>query len=175
MVGGTNGASVVCFHRRTGQVKWRSQSDIAGYASVRLASLAGRKQVICFTAVGVIGLDPNDGTLLWREPVKTSIGRHIVTPVIAGNFVVVSSHQAGLIGIKISRTGQGLKSEKVWVNKSVAMNVASPVVHGNHLFGVGPEKNILCVDIRWIVGSLCRCSWRFSGTWPNASLRIQLV
>ncbi len=145
--GGTNGASVVCFDKRTGKVIWKSQNDQAGYAAPMIATIAGVKQIVCFTVEGVMSVGANDGRFLWRVPVKTAFARHATTPVIVDDMVVVASHQAGLIGIKISRNGDGLSAEQVWVNKEEAMNFASPVAVGKYLYGLGPAKNLFCVEI----------------------------
>jgi outer membrane protein assembly factor BamB len=145
--GSTNGASVVCFDKRTGEVRWKSQNDVAGYAAPMVATIAGTKQIVSFTADGVIGLKLDDGGLLWRVPVKTAFSRHATTPVIYDDLVVVSSHQVGLIGIRIAKSGAGQKAEPAWLSKEAVMNFASPVAVGRHLYGVGPAKNIVCVDL----------------------------
>ncbi|MBC8002670.1 MAG: PQQ-binding-like beta-propeller repeat protein [Opitutaceae bacterium] len=146
-VGGTNGAGVVCFDKLSGKVIWKSQNDQAAYAPPVVATMAGIKQVICFVTEGVIGLARDDGRLLWRIPVKTAFARHVTTPVVSGDYVVVASHEVGLIGIKLSKDGSGVKAEKAWVNKDAAMNFSSPVAVGSSLFGLGPTKNLICVDI----------------------------
>ena len=145
--GGTNGASVVCLDKRTGKVIWKSQNDQAGYAAPVIATIAGVKQVICFTVEGVLSVAADDGRFLWRIPVKTAYARHATTPVIHDDMVVVASHQVGLLGIKVSSVGDTLKAEQVWVNKEEAMNFASPVAVGKYLYGLGPAKNIVCVEI----------------------------
>ena len=144
-VGGTN-ASVVCFEKKTGKVAWASESDVPGYAAPFIATVAGVRQIVSFTADGVIGLDAAGGKLLWRFPVKTAFARHVTTPVVVGDVVVVSSHQVGLIGIKVSQDGASLKAEQAWVNKDGAMNFSSPVAVDRHIVGLGPKKDIVCVD-----------------------------
>src|SRR2546430_1936466 len=146
-VGGTNGAGVVCFEKRTGRVIWKSQNDQAAFAAPVIATLAGVRQLVCFTCDGLIGLDPRDGKLFWRVPLKTTFARHVTTPVVYGDIVVVGSHQVGLIGVRISRDGAGCKAQQAWLNKASAMNFASPVAVGRYLYGLGPAKNIICVDI----------------------------
>ncbi|HVK58049.1 MAG TPA: PQQ-binding-like beta-propeller repeat protein, partial [Candidatus Kapabacteria bacterium] len=59
------------------------------------------------------------------------------------DVVVVSSHQAGLIGTKVS----GRNGEQAWVSKDSAINTASPVSVGKYLYGLGPRKNLICVEI----------------------------
>ena len=150
-VGGTNGASVVRCDKRTGQVRWKSQDDIPGHSGPVLARLADIPQAISFTSPGVMAVDPRDGRLLWRVPVKSTIGRHITTPVIAEDLVLVSSRQAGLIAFKPTppaAAGEPWPVETAWVSKELAVNFSCPVAVNGHLYGVGPTPNLFCADIR---------------------------
>jgi outer membrane protein assembly factor BamB len=147
-VGGRHGASVVAFDKANGKVIWKSQDDVPGYAGPLIAALAGVKQVVSFTSDGVIGLDAADGKLLWRTAVKTGFSRHITTPVVADDTVVVSSHEAGLLGFRITAAADGMTAKRAWVRKDLAINVASPVLVGQSLYGLGPKKQLFCLDIK---------------------------
>jgi len=166
-VGGTNGAGVVCFAKRTGKVLWKSQDDLAAYAAPMVATLAGVKQAVCFTVAGLVGLTLEEGKVLWRVPVKTSYGRNVSTPVIVDDWVVAASYQAGLLGVKISTDGTGLKAETVWTNKAAAMNFSSPIAAGRHLYGLGPAKNLICVEIA--TGQIAWSKEGYFNTAPNAA------
>ncbi|MGE3309367.1 MAG: PQQ-binding-like beta-propeller repeat protein [Limisphaerales bacterium] len=146
-VGGTNGAGVVCFDKRTGAVAWKSASDQAGYAPPVVATFHGERQVVCFTAEGLVGLRRSDGLERWRFPIRTSFARHVTTPVVRDDLVVVSSHQAGLFGIRIAKEGDVWKATAAWSGKEAAMNFASPVAVDGHLYGLGPRRNLVCVEI----------------------------
>lgn len=148
LVGGTNGESVVCFQKATGQVIWKSQNDQAGYAAPIIATIHGVKQLVDFTVDGLIGLDVRDGKLLWRVPLKTSAGRHVTTPVVVDDMVMVASHEIGLVGVKLSRNGDNWQAAKAWVKKESAINFSSPVLAGSYLYGLGPSKNLICVDVK---------------------------
>ncbi len=163
-VGSTNGAGLVCFDKMSGRVLWRSQNDVAGYAAPVLATLAGVRQLVSFTADGVIGLRRDDGRLLWRFPIKTAFARHATTPVIHGDMVIVSSHQVGLLGLKVSPEGAGQKVEQAWVNKEAAMNFASPVNVNAQLVGLGPRKDLVAVDI-----PTGRLLWKQEGWWTTSA------
>ena len=145
-VGGP-GAGIVCFDKKTGDMIWKTQDDMPGYAAPIVATVAGVRQMIAFTAVAVIGVEPADGKLLWRVPLKTRLGRHAATPVVVGDTVIVSSHQVGLVGIRVRKDGDDLKAEQIWAAKESAINYASPVVVNHYLYGVGPTKNLICVDV----------------------------
>ena len=146
-VGGTNGAGMVCFAKRTGQVLWQSQDDLAAYAAPMVATLAGVKQAVFFTVNGLVGLTLAEGKPLWRVEIKTSYGRNVSTPVIADDWVVAGSYRAGLLGVKLAPDGSGVKVDTVWTNKSLALNFSSPIAVGRHLYGLGPAKNLFCVEI----------------------------
>ena len=162
-VGGTNGAGVVSFEKRSGKVLWKSQDDLASYAAPIVATLAGVKQAVCFTVDGLIGLDARDGKLLWRIPHKSSYGRNVTTPVVIGDWVVVGSYQNGAFGVKISAEGSGQKAEQVWTNKAAAMNFSSPIVFDQHLYALGPAKNLICLE-----ASTGRITWSKDGYFTTA-------
>jgi outer membrane protein assembly factor BamB len=145
-VGGVKGASVVCFDKKTGKVLWQSQDDVPGYSGPVLTTIGGVRQVVSFTAVAVIGLDAADGKLLWRFPVSTGLGRHATTPVVVGDVVMVSSHQAGLLGVRVTKDGEAWQAKQAWVSKPLAVNFASCVAAGDHLYGLASPKTLFCVD-----------------------------
>ncbi len=147
-VGGSEGASLVCFDKRDGKVIWKSQSDIPGNGGPVVATVAGRKQVITFTVEAVIGLDFETGALLWRVPVKTSFGRHVASPVVLDDLIIAGSHQAGLLGIKVTRQGDTFAAEPAYTEKRIAINFSSPVLRDGHLYGLGPAGMIFCADAR---------------------------
>ena len=141
--GGLKGASLVCFNKASGEVVWKSQNDTAGNAAPVIATLGGVRQVISFTALGLIGVDAGDGTLLWRVPLNTRLGRHVITPVVVDDLVIVGSYQLGLVAVKVTRDGANFKAEPAWTSKEVATNFASPVAAGGYVYGVGPRQRCL--------------------------------
>ena len=146
--GGLSGSSLVCLNKASGELIWKSQDDTAGNAAPIIATLGGVRQVISFTALGLIGVDPSDGRLLWRMPLKTRLGRHVTTPVVVDEFVIVGSHQLGLVGVKVTKDGTGFKAELAWTNREATTNFASPVAADGYVYGVGSPKNVYCVDGR---------------------------
>jgi outer membrane protein assembly factor BamB len=146
-VGGKN-AGIVCFDKLTGKVIWQSQSNVPAYAAPMIGELAGARQIVAFMADAVIGVDPADGKLLWNVPVKTSLARHVTTPVIVDDLVMIASHQVGLIGIKVAKEGDAFKATKAWTAPDAKINFSSPVAVGNALYGVGPSKDLICIDAK---------------------------
>ena len=137
-----------------------AQNDQAAYAPPALAKMGGVDQLLCFTSDGLIGLDPAKGDLFWRVPIKTAYGRHVTAPVWHEDVVVVSSHQAGLIGTRV----KGKEAEEAWISKESAINTASPVAVGKYLYGLGPRKNLVCVEI-----PTGKQMWSKDGYWQTSA------
>jgi len=145
--GGKEGNSILCFDKRTGKVIWKSQSDQTAYAPPIIANIAGTKQVVVFTTIALIGLNPADGELLWRVPFNTGFGRHVTTPVVYEDIVSVASFQFGLVGVKVVKNSGTFSATTIWTNKEAAINFSSPVTIGEKLYGLGPAKNLICVNL----------------------------
>ncbi len=147
-VGGTQGASLVCFDKRTGKVRWKSGDDEAAYSSFMTGTLAGVRQVVAFTAEALLGADLANGRILWRVPLKTNAKRHAASPVIVGNRVLVNSHTIGLLCFEIRKAGTGFEAVQVWENKELKINLATPVVTDDQLYCQGANKDYVCVDLK---------------------------
>ena len=63
---GGRGASVVALNKITGETIWKSQSDEAGYSSAIAFDLGGIRQIAVLTGEAALGLNINNGELLWR-------------------------------------------------------------------------------------------------------------
>jgi outer membrane protein assembly factor BamB len=140
------GAGVVCFEKATGKVVWKSQDDQAAYAPPIVATIAGVKQVVAFTVSGALGLDAKDGALLWRVPLSTNYGRHVIAPIVHGDLVIVGSHEVGLIATRLSAAGGKVTAQQAWSVKALGPNFSSPVRIGEYLYGL-VGKQVVCVDI----------------------------
>lgn len=147
-VGSTSGASLVCFDKLTGKVLWKSGDDEAAYSSFMMATLAGVRQVVAFTAEALLGADVETGSILWRVPLKTNAKRHAASPVIMGDRVIVNSHTIGLVCFEIIRDAGGLKAAQVWANRDLKINLATPVVVDAFLYSQGADRDYVCVDAR---------------------------
>ncbi len=147
---GAKGASIVCFEKLTGKQVWKSLSDEAAYSSFLVATLAGTKQLVAFTADALAGLDLQTGKQLWRVPYRTGAKRHAATPVINGDLITVNSQTIGLVCTKIAKVGDAFTATEQWVNKPLLVNLATPVLVDGHLYSYGPirTKDYVCVDAR---------------------------
>jgi outer membrane protein assembly factor BamB len=145
-VGATNGATLVCFDKTDGRVLWKAGNDEAAYSSPIVATLAGVKQVVAFTADGLMGVDREHGSILWRVPLLTDAKRHAATPLIYGNMVIVSSHTFGLVAIEIANEGGALRAAPRWANEELKINLSTAVCVGEYLYGQGAGETFFCAS-----------------------------
>ena len=148
-VGGVDGATLACFDKLNGKIKWKSGNEEAAYSSPQVATLAGTKQVVYLSADSLSGFDRGSGKVLWRIPLRTAAKRHAATPVISGDNVIVNSHTFGLQSFKIAKKSDGqFEATPAWSNKDLKINLSTPVLVDNFLYGQGPNKNFICANAR---------------------------
>src|SRR5688500_11846655 len=126
-------ASIVALNKSDGSVIWKSQSDKAGYSSAIPLQVNGSTQVIFVTARRALGLDANDGKLLWEYVKPSNRVANVATPIARGNRVFISSDYGtggGVVEIKPDGTAQ-----EVWFTRDVRNHHSSSVLVGDHLYG----------------------------------------
>jgi outer membrane protein assembly factor BamB len=158
LVGDPKGAGIVCFGKRTGNVLWKSVDDQAGNAAPIVTRFGGHgpRQVVAFMADGLVGTSLENGSALWRIPLTTTYGRHVTTPIVVDGVVMVASKEQSLLGVEPTQdpaSGHWTAAIK-WRTQGVFVNFSSPIAVDGHIYGLGPDKNLFCVDaktgvIRW--------------------------
>ena len=147
-VGAADGATLVCFDKASGKILWKAGNEEAAYSSPVVATLAGVKQIVAFTADSLMGVEREHGAVLWRIPFRTGSKRHAATPVIFGDTVIVSSHTIGLVATKIVSDGGAIRAVPLWANQALTINLSTVVRVGDYLYGEGPAQNYICADAR---------------------------
>jgi outer membrane protein assembly factor BamB len=156
LVGGPPDAAVVAWDKRTGRELWRAiRSDgEPGYCPPVLVEGPGRRQVLIWHPTALYGLDPASGAVLWREPFTVQRGLTVATPVLAGNRVVVTSFYNGSMMVELAADGSAARL--VWKGKSASEIdsdglhglLATPVVDGEHVYGICSYGQLRCLDAR---------------------------
>ena len=85
-------------------------------------------------------MDPASGRTLWSVPFVTPCDQNIVTPLRAGDVVVVSSQDTGTQAIRPVRKGTEWVPEVAWHTKEVSMYMSSPVLVNGRVIGLSHRK-----------------------------------
>jgi outer membrane protein assembly factor BamB len=139
-VGGNFGGMLAAFNADTGDVKWSWKGDGPGYASPIVVTLGGARQIVTQSEKNIIAVSPSSGEMLWQMPFTTEYDQNIVTPVVYKDTIIFSGIDKGTFAIKPQMNGGKWKAEQVWQNPQVAMYMNSPVVSGDHLFGLSHKR-----------------------------------
>src|SRR5262249_27515439 len=93
---------------------------------------------------------PDDGKVLWRQPWATSFNGNIATPIVAGDYVFVSSgYGKGCALLKLESVVGGIRAGVVYFRKGRVMrnHHSTCVFLNSYLYGYD-ENDLKCVDLR---------------------------
>lgn len=133
---GAVGASVIAFNQKDGSIVWKKNDFRHAYASPFIIDVDGQEQLVLFMETEIIGIDPNNGDLLWMHPANPQ-GTNVSTPVWGdGNLLFASaSYGYGGHGFKLTRSGGQTRVEEVWSNNRVRLHFANAMRIGNVIYG----------------------------------------
>lgn len=141
-----DGQTLAAFDQATGKLLWKALDFRLSEASPILVKFDGQDQLVCSTRHGLLGVDPNDGSLLWRHPEMGSI----VSPVWnGGDLLFYTSGGDDAIGRVVKLTKQEGKTvpDELWVNKKIRMWQPTPVQVDGCLYG-STSQLLLGVDMK---------------------------
>lgn len=150
-------ATVVAYHKTTGEQVWNAGSDPAGYSSPALLNVGDTAQVVVFTGSSVMGVSPGMGKLMWRFPFVTDFQCNIVTPIaFQGHVFISSGENHGSVLLRVQRKADEYEITPAWESlgpRSVLRaEWQTPVLLNGHLYGfdnvgsAGPVTHLTCVN-----------------------------
>ncbi len=155
---GAKGASVVGFDRAKGEVAWQSMDDPASYASPIVFGEGEKRQAVFLTGANVASLDPANGSVYWRFPLKDLLMESSTTPLRAGDLLLASSITYGSVGLRLETKDSKPKVEKAWKNEKLTSYFSTPVAIGKeHIYMVTgttpgpfakPSADLRCIEAR---------------------------
>jgi outer membrane protein assembly factor BamB len=143
--GGSQGA-IVALNKQTGEVIWRTEdfTDDAHYSSIVLVEIDGVHQYVQLTMEHVVGILPEDGSVLWKA---SRVGRVAVipTPIVDGNYVYVTSgYNAGSHLFHVTSGNSRFSAEQVYAEGDMANHHGGVVKVGDYLYGYSDKKGLAC-------------------------------
>lgn len=147
--GDDDGGALRAFDPASGAEKWTLTGHGPGYASPVLAGSAPR-QLITMTDKAVVSVDVASGTLLWSLPWPDEFNENIVTPVVAGDVLILSGTRKGTFGYRLENNGGKWTPKQIWQNTDLPMYMSTPVADGAMLFGFSNRRKgqLFCLDAR---------------------------
>ena len=161
--GGTN-QSLLAFHKATGALTWKGESDQMTHATPVVATIQGRRQVIFFTQSGMVSTATADGAVLWRYKFPYNVST-AASPVVGGDIVFCSAgYGVGGAAVKISKDGAGLKATELWRKNNQHINHwSTSVYHDGHIYGLFGFKQWEKVPLKCIELATGTEKWSMDG------------
>ena len=158
VAGKSQGKSLVCLDKHSGETIWTALDDKAGYATPALCDVAGVPVLVVFTAKALVVVSLDDGRELWRHPWETTMDQNVATPVCHDGKVFISSRNTtGSILFQFSFDGGSLKAEPVWESRDMKNYLSTCVLVGGYLYGFNATR-LTCIDF-----NSGEAAWRESG------------
>lgn len=137
---GAKGASLVAFNKEDGSEIWKSLDDGPSYSSPILFRADDDMQLVFLTQAGLVSVNPVDGALHWRSPLRDLLLESSTTPVRVGDTLIGSSITVGSVALTLKKDAAGVES--LWKNAELTSYFSTPIAVGTkHLYlvtGVNP-------------------------------------
>ena len=148
-VGGHDQGALRAFDLKTGQRRWSWDGDGPGYTSPIVAEIQRVRQIVTQSQRFNLGLDPQTGALLWKEPYLTAYDQNIPTPVLYGDMLIFSGIDRGISAVRVYQDGDSWLTKPVWHNADLSLYMSSAVRRGRLLFGLSHKRKgqLFCLDL----------------------------
>ena len=171
MVGGPS-SSLIAFNRKDGSVAWKKHDFKNSTSSPIIISVDSQDQLVAFMYGEIVGVDPNNGNLLWSQPHPAEYGLNTTTPVWGpDNLLFVSSgYGGGSRVLKLSRAGDKTTVEELWANRLMRIHFTNAIRVGDLIYGssgdFGPAPftavNVKTGNVLWRHRGFPRASFLFA-------------
>ena len=136
----------IAFDVDSGQERWRSLPDAAGYATPILVDVHGTRQLVGWTPTSVRGLDPQTGRVLWTMPFEVNYGTAIANPVFQEGLVLVSSYYDGSQAIRPAKSPG--EPEVVWHDQRNLRGLMSqPLYRQGYAWLLDKRHGLTCFEL----------------------------
>jgi outer membrane protein assembly factor BamB len=111
-------------------------------------TLAGRRQIVVVSSSRILGLVPEDGSLLWSYTWDTDMGINVSQPIPVdkNRFFISAGYGTGAALVEVSGSGNSFSAKTIWENINMKNKFNSSVLHEGHVYGLD-EGILTCLDV----------------------------
>lgn len=145
------GAGFIKLDKATGQLVWRVLDDGGGMSGSAFSSpiptvIGGIPQILVQTRDNLVGVNPEDGSVLWKTGVEAFRGMNIVTPSVHNEKVFTTSYGGGSFLFEIDLAQKEKSVKQLWRNK-VQGYMSSPIVIDDHAYIHLRNQRFACINL----------------------------
>lgn len=151
--GGSN-TNIIALNKNDGKTIWTSKGkgDKSAYCSPLIINHRGKNIIVTITADNILGIDPENGSLIWFYPKTNTWSVHPNTPIYKdGMLYCVSGYGSG--GIMLQISDDGTKVTEKWRNESLDNQIGAVVLVNEFIYGSG-QKDAAWQCLDWKTGEV---------------------
>ena len=152
LLAGGRGSGALALRKSDGGVIWKNLDFRNAHSSPLLIEVDGQPQVVALLSNEVIGINPENGQMLWQHRHETQYGLAISTPVWApGNLLFVSSaYSGGSRALHLSQSAGKTAVKELWQSPRLQAHFGTVIRLGDYLyFSSGDNVALMtCVNLR---------------------------
>ncbi|HDR52607.1 MAG TPA: hypothetical protein ENN90_13480 [Mariniphaga anaerophila] len=130
--------SVVALNRFTGEMVWAAEGkgDKAAYCTPLMLDFPSRKLLVTHTESYILGIDRQDGTLLWTHYWPNRRLEHQNTPLfVNGDLFCFSGYGKGAVMLSMNEDGSSVREK--WVSETFDNRMGGAVLIDGYIYGCG--------------------------------------
>ena len=130
------GQSLMAFDLATGNLAWKAHDYPMSYASPILIRFEGEEQLVLLMEKEIIGVNPDNGALLWHHAMKPE-GANLATPVWIGPDMLFcsSAYDSGSRVLKLAKKEGKTVPEELWYSRKMRVHHANAIPLGDYVYG----------------------------------------
>ncbi|MDA3818115.1 MAG: PQQ-binding-like beta-propeller repeat protein [Prolixibacteraceae bacterium] len=140
--------NVIALDRNNGELIWKNKGlgELSAYCTPLIVDLPERKLLVTMMASHILGIDAEDGELLWSYEQTNRWSVHANTPVYYdGGLVCTSGYGQGTVKLNLSDDGSSV--EKDWHNEDLDSRMGGVVILDGYVYASGDNsRKWQCVD-----------------------------
>jgi outer membrane protein assembly factor BamB len=167
---------MIALDKTNGAVVWKAPStgELASFASPTLFEYKGLRIITTLTSKSLIGVNADNGELLWRIKHESPYDENIMTPIFHEGYIFISTPLTGSVKWKLNVYDGKVSLAKRWHTQQFDNHHGGVILTNGNIYGSSTafNKNLLvCLDFKTgRIKYLDRCVGKASLTYADGML-----
>jgi len=147
-------ALIMAVDCETGEIVWQSPNPhgwVMTHSSIVPTEFAGVRMYVYCASGAVVGVSPEDGTILWETTDWKIRVANVPTPVIVGDGLIFLSggYESGSMMLRLVQQGDRIVTEEVFRLEPEVFGSPqhTPIFYDGYIYGVRPDGQLVCLDL----------------------------
>ena len=170
VVGGGQGQALLAFDKKDGHVVWKGEDDNMTQSTPVVATILSERQIIFFTAKGLVSVAPKTGAVLWRYAFTSGGGAAGCSPVVSGDIVYASkAYGLGSSACKITKADGAYVATQLWKvpGNDEANQWSTPVAFNGFVYGLTGQTQFGNAPLKCVDAATGAVKWSKTGFGPG--------